>query len=148
MESEEILGIDFHDAIMGLKRAVGMKRLELRSPLTIRALDRVRRCGRKGQSVNCRSGSPRCCPRLYRHASRPGHALKIKGPSLLEDALHDWSLELTDRHEIPVATSTRTEPHPSMSALSEISARRESVTPLNLRGGWFNRELVEVDIAP
>ena len=42
MESEEILGIDFHDAIMGLKRAVGMKRLELRSPLTIRALDRVR----------------------------------------------------------------------------------------------------------
>jgi len=27
MESEEILGIDIHDAIMGLKRAVGMKRL-------------------------------------------------------------------------------------------------------------------------
>jgi hypothetical protein len=42
MESKEILGIDIHDAIMGLKRAVGMKRLELRSPFTIRALDRVR----------------------------------------------------------------------------------------------------------
>lgn len=42
MESEKILGIDIHDAIMGLKRAVGMKRLELRSPSTIRALDRVR----------------------------------------------------------------------------------------------------------
>lgn len=42
MESEEILGIDIHDAIMGLKRAVGMKRLELRSPVTIRELDRVR----------------------------------------------------------------------------------------------------------
>jgi hypothetical protein len=42
MESEEILGIDIHDAIMGLKRAVGMKRLVLRSPFTISALDRVR----------------------------------------------------------------------------------------------------------
>lgn len=42
MESEKILGIDLHDAIMGLKRAVGMKRLVLNSPLTIRALDRVR----------------------------------------------------------------------------------------------------------
>ena len=42
MESEEILGIDIHDAVMGLKRAVGMKRLVLRSPFTIRALDRVR----------------------------------------------------------------------------------------------------------
>jgi hypothetical protein len=42
MESEAILGIDVHDAVMGLKRAVGMKRLELRSPVTIRELDRVR----------------------------------------------------------------------------------------------------------
>jgi hypothetical protein len=42
MESEKILGIDIHDAVMGLKRAVGMKRLVLRSPLAIRALDRVR----------------------------------------------------------------------------------------------------------
>ena len=42
MESEEILGIDIHDAIMGLKRAAGMKKLVLRSPLTIRAMDRVR----------------------------------------------------------------------------------------------------------
>ena len=48
MESEEILGIDIHDAIMGLKRAVGMKRLVLRSPFTIRALDRVR-LGRDGR---------------------------------------------------------------------------------------------------
>jgi hypothetical protein len=42
MAPEEILGIDLHDAVMGLKRAVGMKRLILRSALTIQALDRVR----------------------------------------------------------------------------------------------------------
>ena len=42
IESEQILGIDIHDAIMGFKRAVGMKRLILRSPSTIRALDRIR----------------------------------------------------------------------------------------------------------
>lgn len=42
MESEKILGIDIHDAVMGLKRAVGMKRLVVRSPFDLRALDRVR----------------------------------------------------------------------------------------------------------
>jgi hypothetical protein len=42
MKSGELLGIPIHDAIMGLKRAVGMKRLVLRSTTTIQALDRVR----------------------------------------------------------------------------------------------------------
>jgi hypothetical protein len=42
MATEEILGIDIHDAIMGLKRAVDNDRLRINSPFTIRALEKVR----------------------------------------------------------------------------------------------------------
>lgn len=42
MASEEILGIDIHDAIMGLRRALENGRLKINSPLTIRALEKVR----------------------------------------------------------------------------------------------------------
>jgi hypothetical protein len=41
MATDEILGIDIHDAIMGLKRAVENDRLRINSPLTIRALEKV-----------------------------------------------------------------------------------------------------------
>ena len=41
MATEEILGIDIHDAIMGLKRAIENDRLRINSPLTIRALEKV-----------------------------------------------------------------------------------------------------------
>lgn len=41
MASEEILGIDIHDVIMGLKRAVENGRLIINSPFTIRALEKV-----------------------------------------------------------------------------------------------------------
>ena len=42
MATEEILGIDIHDAIMGLRRAIENDRLRINSPLTIRALEKVR----------------------------------------------------------------------------------------------------------
>ena len=41
MATDEILGIDIHDAIMGLKRAIENDRLRINSPLTIRALEKV-----------------------------------------------------------------------------------------------------------
>ncbi len=42
MEPDIILGVDIHEAVMGLKRAVGMRRLKLRSTSAIRELDIVR----------------------------------------------------------------------------------------------------------
>lgn len=42
MPTEEILGIEIHDAIMGLKRDVENGRLKINSPFTIRALEKVR----------------------------------------------------------------------------------------------------------
>ena len=41
MSTDEILGIDIHDAIMGLKRAIENDRLKINSLLTIRALEKV-----------------------------------------------------------------------------------------------------------
>ena len=41
MATDEILGIDVRDAIMGLKRAIENDRLRINSPLTIRALEKV-----------------------------------------------------------------------------------------------------------
>jgi hypothetical protein len=40
MSSDEIFGIDIHDAIMGLKRAIENGRLNINSPFTIRALEK------------------------------------------------------------------------------------------------------------
>jgi hypothetical protein len=42
MEITKILGVDIHDAVMDLKQAIGDQKLIIRSPMTIRALERVR----------------------------------------------------------------------------------------------------------
>lgn len=42
MEAVQILGVDIHDAVMDLKRAVEEKTFLIRSPMTIRALARIR----------------------------------------------------------------------------------------------------------
>jgi hypothetical protein len=42
MESVQILGVDIHDAVMDLKRAIEDDKLIIRSAMTIRALARVR----------------------------------------------------------------------------------------------------------
>jgi len=42
METTRILGVDIHDAVMDLKRAIENQSLIIRSPMTIRALARVR----------------------------------------------------------------------------------------------------------
>jgi hypothetical protein len=42
MAAEEILGIDLHDAVLGLKRAIENDKLRINSPVTIRALEKVR----------------------------------------------------------------------------------------------------------
>jgi hypothetical protein len=42
METTEIFGVDIHDAVMGLKQAIDDQKLIIRSPMTIRALARVR----------------------------------------------------------------------------------------------------------
>ena len=42
METTEIFGLDIHDAVMGLKQAIEDQKLIIRSPMTIRALARVR----------------------------------------------------------------------------------------------------------
>jgi len=42
METTEIFGVDIHDAVMGLKQAIDDRKLIIRSPMTIRALARVR----------------------------------------------------------------------------------------------------------
>jgi hypothetical protein len=41
MATEEILGIDIHDAIMRLRRAIENDRLRVNSPITVRALEKV-----------------------------------------------------------------------------------------------------------
>jgi hypothetical protein len=41
MKTTDIFGVDIHDAVMGLKRAIDDKKLIVRSPMTIRALARV-----------------------------------------------------------------------------------------------------------
>jgi hypothetical protein len=42
METTNIFGVDIHDAVMGLKRAIEDEKLIIRSPLTLRALEMVR----------------------------------------------------------------------------------------------------------
>jgi hypothetical protein len=42
METTKIFGVDIHDAVMDLKRAIEDQKLIIRSPMTIRALARVR----------------------------------------------------------------------------------------------------------
>jgi hypothetical protein len=42
MEAEAILGVDVHDAIMGLKRAIETGKLKLNSSHTIEALKEIR----------------------------------------------------------------------------------------------------------
>jgi hypothetical protein len=41
MATEDILGVDLHDAVIGLKRAIENDRLRIKSPLTIRALEKI-----------------------------------------------------------------------------------------------------------
>lgn len=41
MATEEILGVDMHDAVMGLKRAIENDRLKINSPITIRELEKI-----------------------------------------------------------------------------------------------------------
>ena len=41
MGAEQILGIDIHDVVMGLKRAIENGRLQINSPFTISALEKA-----------------------------------------------------------------------------------------------------------
>jgi hypothetical protein len=41
MATEEILGVDMHDAVMGLKRAIENGSLKINSPITIRELEKI-----------------------------------------------------------------------------------------------------------
>lgn len=42
METTKILGVDIHDAVMDLKRAIDAQQMIVHSPMTIRALARIR----------------------------------------------------------------------------------------------------------
>ena len=42
MVTTTIFGVDIHDAVMGLKQAIVEQKLIIHSPMTIRALERVR----------------------------------------------------------------------------------------------------------
>jgi hypothetical protein len=70
MENVQILGVDIHDAVMDLKRAVEDDKLIIRSAMTIRALARIR-LGADGRVDPHHSGprGPGNRPRVSRGAA-------------------------------------------------------------------------------
>ena len=88
METTKILGVDIHDAVMDLKRAIDDRKLIIRSPMTIRALAKVR-FGPNGRVDPTTVGSEVRATVRAHIAGQQRRELEAQKAKTKEDRIHD-----------------------------------------------------------